>query len=355
MEKYPPKYNLKSLKEETAEIKNTFERTEIDMYKDKPIIEKVKLLLMVVTDSEFHATLLYLSKSKETQQCVLPAKNRHYFIGSWGKISAALVKQDTEGIETARKLTCSSIRIFKNLKAIISLGVCGLLSTKMKLADVIVPTKITGYRIIYKDKNLTFSPFDIKCGQNILHFLNDKKSSWSFSSANKSSVKTPKESTSKHEEYEVKAISTEIVSGHLKMEDSKLKGKLNRDIAGSRMAGIEMEGMGIWEGIEIEEKEIEFLVVKAGSDYANETKTTQWQAFSSKAAASFVYTQLKSAKAIEWFQAGKILPACILYLLQYCTTLTNNVDLLRISYLSRHTVVCCAAQDAGMPHCKCIY
>jgi len=296
MEKHPPNCSLTMLKDETKEILDNFKRNEINTIKDKIHINNVKLLLMVVTESEFHAALLYLDKA-EGRQGVLIEKDRPftYFIGNWGEISAALVKQNTEGIATARKLTCSAIRIFQNLKAIISLGVCGLLSTKLKLADVIVPTKITGYRIVNTDKNLVFSPFDIKCGKNIRNILNNNKSSWYLTCAE-----------DKQGKHMAKAVNAPIITGHLKMENSKLKDRLIKDIHGASMAGIEMEGVGIWEGMDIEEKEIEFLVVKAGSDYANEIKNTQWQPFSAKAAADFVYNQLKSKKAKDWFLTGKI-------------------------------------------------
>ena len=324
MEKYPP-YQLPTLKKETEEIINNFTRNEIDMFKDKLTIEKVTLLLMVVTESEFHAALLYLSKSEDGKQCVLSEKSS-YFIGNWGRISAALVKQDQPGITSARKVTCSAIRIFKNLKAIISLGVCGLLSTELKLADVIVPTKIIGYTIMNQDKNLIFSSFDLTHGKNIINFLENNKGSWSFTYVNEFSEKTTKDSISKHKDYKAKAINAPIISGHLNIKNSQLKERLNKDIADSRMAGIEMEGIGISEGIDLEgkEREIEFLVVKAGSDYAIDTSKTQWQAFSAKAAADFVYIQLKSEKATEWFLTGKTSPMCMhLHVLYICCSIIH--------------------------------
>ena len=247
---------------------------------------------MVVNSNEFLASMCYFGKNEGK---TLFSSSNKYYVGKWGGIPAALVKQSHQGDVHSKDLTDSSIKLFKNLKAIIALGVC---ATVGRLGDVIVSSridacnsiKIKGDRVINEGNK--YSP-----GADIHRFLSDSIESWEYL-CTKPGID--------HEEYSAKAISKHMLSGAHLIASADFRDKLIKGVSPEAM-GIEMEGIGVMNGIISAEKlhKIQFIIVKAGCDYADESKNKEWQPVAAMAAADFVYKQLSRPYVIQWFM-GKL-------------------------------------------------
>ena len=263
----------------------------LNEHTDKNIIDSVLLLIMVVNSNEFHASMCYFGKNEGK---TLFYSGNTYYVGKWGGIPAALVKQSHQGDGHSKDLTDLSIKLFKNLKAIIALGVC---ATVGRLGDVIVSSridacnriKIKGDKVI--DEGNKYSP-----GADILRFLSDTMQLWEYPCT--------KPGTEETEKYSAKAMSKHMLSGAHLIASADFRDKLIKGVSPEAM-GIEMEGIGVMNGIIMAEKlhKIQFIIVKAGCDYADESKNKEWQPVAAMAAADFVYKQLNKPYVIQWFMS----------------------------------------------------
>ena len=292
-----PKENLKyttdDLKEEVKDALPKFDNNILYEHRDQKIIEGVLLLLMVVNPNEFLATMNYFSKS-EAQ--ILNSGGNNYYVGKWGQIPAALVQGDqgTGGPGGAQQLTCSSINLFKNLKVIIALGVCG---TMDRLGDVIVSSRIDGCNLQkIKDNRIINRSLVCRPGKNIRSFLTLSSDIWLYPCTKQGS-----------EVYEAKAVFKPMLSGTPLIADGEYRDKLVDNVS-QDAGGVEMEGIGVVDGIDIcnKKEQIEFIIVKAGCDYADKEKNKEWQPVAAMAAADFVYKQLDRTIVHDWFFKGKL-------------------------------------------------
>ena len=298
MENKIPKENLKyttdDLQKGVKDLLLKFDNDVLDEHNDKKIIDSVLLLLMVVNSSEFLAAMNSFSKSDAK---ILNSEGNNYYIGKWGQIPAALVQQGDQGTggpSGSQQLTCSSINLFKNLKVIIALGVCGTLG---RLGDVVVSSRIDGCNLLkVKGDGLINRSVVCRPGKNIYSFLKLSTDIWSFLCT--------KEGT---EQYKAKAVFKPMLSGTPLIASGKYRDKLIENVS-QEAGGVEMEGIGVVDGIDISKNKdkIEFVIVKAGCDYADETKSKEWQPVAAMAAADFVYHQLDKKIVHNWFFKGEL-------------------------------------------------
>ena len=284
------KYTIEDLQDIVKDSLQTFSN---DVLKDEKVIDSVLLLLMVVNSREFLAAMYYFNKNKAK---VFSCSNNLYYIGKWGEIPAALVQQRQQGIgspDEAQEVARSSINLFKNLKAIVALGVCG---TMGRLGDVIVSSRIDGCNL-YKMKGVNYINRGTKGrpGKNICNFFMTGANTWSFQ-CTKPNTK----------EYKAVAALKPMLSGCPLIASGEYRDKLIASVS-KEAGGVEMEGIGVVTAIEAATKRdsIEFIIVKAGCDYADESKNKEWQPVAAMAAADFVYSQLNTRIALEWF-LGKL-------------------------------------------------
>ena len=252
---------------------------------DKDKIDKVELLLMVVNSSEYHAAMHYLSKSKVE---IISENGHPYYIGKWGKLSASLICQTDSGSfgdGESYNLTRLSIDLFPNLKFIVALGVCG---TFGKIGDVIVSNKICGCnKLKIKGDNNNFDIINrddiTEAGSHILSILKANYRQWYF-------VCTKPEC---NKQYRSKAVFKPMLSGTPLIADEAYRDKLKEGVR-SEAGGLEMEGIGVLKAIKEAKKrdKIDFVIVKAGCDYADKSKNKQWQPVAAMAASDFLYKQL---------------------------------------------------------------
>ena len=286
-------YTLNDLILQTKDKLKQFDHDILDIDSGKKIIDGVRLLLMVVNSSEFYAAMTYFSKNKARK---LDSNGDIYYVGKWDKIPAALVRQSKPGIagtDGSMLLTKASINLFKNLEVIIALGVCG---TMGRLGDVIVSSQINGcddIKIIGNDIEIINRAIKCNPGRKIYICLKNNHETWSFLCT--------KPETEKHE---AKAVLKPMLSGVHLVASAEYRKKLKEDVS-IEAGGLEMEGIGVIHGIASAEKrdKIEFIIVKAGCDYADEEKNKEWQPVAAMAAADFVYHQLTKP---NWL-AGKIM------------------------------------------------
>ena len=282
------KYTVDDLQKEVTNSLHIFKNNTLSIG-DKEIIDSVVLLLMTVNHSEFLATMYYFSKNEGKG---LHYQKNIYYVGKWGKIPAAVVQQGEKGTtnpDVAKNLTRVSIELFTNLKLIIGLGVCG---TTGRLGDVIVSSQIDKCDL-YKEKGnplIYRSPIKCQPGSNIHNIFNISVNTWSFD-CTKQGI----------ELYKAHAEIGPMLSGCLMIASGEYRDKLIANIK-EKGGGVEMEGMSIAEGIENTKKgdQIEFIIVKAGCDYADESKNKEWQPVAAMAAADFVYTGLNTKIVYDW-------------------------------------------------------
>ena len=290
-------YTVDDLKKEVKDSLDKFDKNILNEQRDKKIINDVLLLLMVVNPSEFLAAIYYFSKHEAK---LLHSGGNIYYVGKWGTIPAALVRQTeqgTAGPNGSQQVTCSSINLFQNLKVIISLGVCG---TMGRLGDVIVSSRIDACNL-YKAQDGQFINRSLKCrpGKNIHGFLLHTHDTWSFQC-----IKT---ATGDHKAL---AVFKPMLSGSPLVASGEYRDKLIANIS-KEAGGVEMEGIGVVDGIDIANKrdKIEFIIVKAGCDYADESKNKKWQPVAAMAAADFVYKQLNREIVYDWI-LSKFMDSC---------------------------------------------
>jgi len=285
------RYTIGDLEKKVEDSLRGFNNNALDINRDKGIIDGVQFLFMVVNRSEFLAAMFYFSKSEAR---ILKSGDNIYYVGKWGKIPAALVKQLDQGIagpSSSQQITISSINLFKNLKVIIALGVCG---TFGRLGDVIVSSRIDGCdRQKIKGDQIICRGLNFQPGKTIRQFLDPDAAIWSFK-CTKPGV----------EEHKAKAEFKPMLSGCHLIASRENREKLKN--VSQEAGGLEMEGIGVVYGIDIAGKngQIEFVIVKAGCDFADESKKKEWQPVAAMAAAEFVYERLNKEIVYQHYNKG---------------------------------------------------
>ena len=290
-------YTLDNLTHLTESKIQEIENRVLDIDKDKDMINGVQLLLMVVNSSEYYAAMYYFSK-KEAK--ILKNNGTTYYIGNWGEIPAALVRQKDSGYSgTGRSnyLTRLSINLFNNLKRIVALGVCGIANEQMKLGHVVVSTKICGCNDLKIAENEIINRSNTtEPGDWILNDLKENYEAWSFNTCTKRDCN----------EHKSKALFKPILSGTPLIASGEYRDKLIRGVR-EEAVGVEMEGIGVLDALqEVKKRDsIDFIIVKAGCDYANEEKNKEWQPVAAMAAADFLHVQLTKPAVYKQLLIGK--------------------------------------------------
>ena len=275
------KYTLDDLIQMTRNKIDEIDKNILDSDKAKDIINGVKLLIMVVNSSEYYAAMYYFSKDKVHK--LINADNTIYCVGKWNDINSALVRQHKNGSIESKDLTEMSIALFHNLEVIVSLGVCG---TTTKLGQVLVSSKICGCNDLKMADKIINRSDSTEPGDCILKCLKDNYECWSFLCTKEG-----------YDQYKSDAIFQPMLSGTPLIASGEYREKLIQGV-NSEAVGVEMEGVGVLLGLKKAKKrdQIEFIIVKAGCDYADESKSKEWQPVAAMAAADFLYKQLKKCK-----------------------------------------------------------
>ena len=306
-------YTLYDLTRLTESKIQEIENRVLDIDKDKDMINGVQLLLMVVNSSEYYAAMYYFSKNEAK---ILNNNGTTYYIGKWGETPAALVRQKDSGYSgTGRSnhLARLSINLFCNLKFIVALGVCGTIE---QLGHVVVSTKICGCNDL-KITNKIINRSEItEPGDCIFNYLKNNYELWSFTCTKPDC-----------NQYKSKALFKPILSGTPLIASGEYRDKLIRGVR-EEAVGVEMEGIGVLQALqELKKRDsIEFIIVKAGCDYANEEKNKEWQPVAAMAAADFLHVQLTNPSVYIQLPIGKPIYniLCIIYILSISMVVLNS-------------------------------
>ena len=240
--------------------------------------DTVRLLLMTVSENEFHAALHYMankhmhdSEDSEIPKIFASENATYYYIGNFAKIPAALVKHK-QG--QSKNVASEALKIFANLKGIIAIGICG---TYGELGDVIVSSEIVPNS--HSEKPIS---------ETLLNFL-QAPGKWEFNCTNDS---RPNQCLSQSH-YEPFCLSTQ------KLETENVKDAM----------GIDIEGSGIVEAIK-DNHNVHFIIVKAGCGYADEKPNEAWEPVAAMAATSFVDFKFRLPIPEKWF-TGMYVHICI--------------------------------------------
>ena len=286
------KFTASKLKDNVSDVLQTCRSKEYVLKYQE--VDNVRLLLMTVNDNEFYAVLYYMSNKHIGTDFDIPKSltadntGTRYFVGTFAHIPTALV-QHAQGSSESQFVVGEAMKLFANLKAIIAVGVCG---TFGELGDVIVSSKIAGYMNIKYDKDGKIIQRDSESsGSRLLSNYLLAQNDWKFNCTKESS---PKPCLS--QVYLKPFLSSSTLVAYQDFRD-----KIREDVCREAM-GIEMEGIGIVNAKEFNSRnDIHFIIVKAGCDYANETKNKEWQPVAAMAAADLVYFQLDKPAPYGWF------------------------------------------------------
>ena len=286
------KFTASILKDNVSDVLQTCRSKEYALKCQK--CNNVRLLLMTVNNNEFYAVLYYMSNKHIgtdfdiPKSLTAPNTGTRYFVGTFAHIPTALV-QHAQGSSESQFVVGEATKWFPNLKAIIAVGVCG---TFGELGDVIVSSKIAGYMNIKYDKDGKIIQRDSESsGSRLLSNYLLAQNDWKFNCTKESS---PNQCLS--QVYLKPFLSSSTLVAYQDFRD-----KIREDVCREAM-GIEMEGIGIVNAKEFNSRnDIHFIIVKAGCDYANETKNKEWQPVAAMAAADLVYFQFDKPAPYEWF------------------------------------------------------
>ena len=323
------KYTLKELYDQ---VKKKLEDINQNIVDKDMINNSVELLLMVVNSSEYYAAMYYFSKSEAG---TISEDGYQFYVGKWGKVPACLVRQIDSGFfgdGRSEHLTRLSINLFPNLKFIVALGVCG---TVGNIGDVIVSTKICGCNDLKITDDSIINRSEVtEAGSRILRILKNNHELWSF-------VCTKPECTeSEHMQNKSKAVFKPMLSGTPLIASGDYRDKLIEGVR-KEAVGVEMEGIGVLEALKQAKKrdEIEFVIVKAGCDYADQSKNKEWQPVAAMAASDFLYKQLAKENVYEQFLMGMLCMhvCCFNFVaLQICTHVHMHICIYIYAYICMH-------------------
>ena len=315
------KYTESKLKDDVLDIVKESSANEFALYEDDADeeCENVQLLLMTVNDNEFFAVLYYMANKHKSKDFNAPKslirRGTRFFIGEFANIPTALV-QHAQGSAESLFVTCEAINLFGNLKAIVAVGVC---ATFGELGDVIVSSRIVGYANIKYDKDGTIvrRDSDNKASRQLTNYL-QAHNGWKFNCT--------KETNSVQSQLCFKPF----LSSSTLVAFQTFRDKIREDICREAM-GIEMEGIGIINALEfMYKRHIDFAIVKAGCDYANEGKNKEWQPVAAMAAADLVYFQFDKPGPYEWFTGTAI--HMYVYTYNHSTELATYIYSYVVSY-----------------------
>ena len=287
-------YSASNLKRSISDVLQRCGTKEFTLYEDENF-EYVQLLLMTVNDNEFYATLYYMANKHKDNDFNWPKSltindGTRFFIGNFANIPAALVQQRKQGTAVSHHVAVRAMEVFVNLKAIVAVGVCG---TFEELGDVIVSSKIVGYENHkYDTDGKILSRDPAPSGSHILLNFLQAQYNWEFNCTNDTSS--------------VQCLSQlhykPFLSASTLVAYQAFRDKIREDIC-REAAGIEMEGIGVVNALGLNNRnDVNFIIVKAGCDYANEEKNKEWQPVAAMAAADFLYFQFNKPAPNRWFR-----------------------------------------------------
>ena len=287
------KFTASKLEDNVSDVIKICGTEEFAVYRDEKDCQNVRLLLMTVNNNEFSAVLFYMANKHKSEDPNIPRSltlmsGTRFFIGEFAHIPTALVRHD-QGSALSQFVAGEAMDLFVNLKAIVAVGVCG---TFGDLGDVIISERIIGYANIKYDRDGKILNRDPGCrgSRPLTNFLRENYG-WKFNCT--------KETIS--DKYLSKLDYKPILSSSTLVAYQAFRDKIREDVCREAM-GIEMEGIGIINAKEFNSKnDYHFVVVKAGCDYANESKNKEWQPVAAMAAADLVYFQFDKPAPLEWF------------------------------------------------------
>ena len=266
------------------------------------VLDQVILLLLTVNDNEDNAALCYLEPLtgydkifKHWQKEVAGEQSQHavYLIGKYGACPAA-VRQIKPGAEIGGVTTAPNLafRCFKNLNAIIGMGVACGIEKKVNFCDVLVADKVNNYDQARLEEG---GPLNRGCAlstSDLLSSMFRQKSMWPDGEI--------KERLDKCKLYP-KIKQGIILSGPYLIDDKKIKKELIQNFA-SEAIGIEMEAAYLFKAAQ--QVRTHMTIVKAVCDFGDGKKNKVFQPTAALLAANCVKRYLDDEGAVKMLRKG---------------------------------------------------
>ena len=257
------------------------------------ILGKVVVLLVTVNDKEYHAVLAYLKPldgySEIYRYHDRKSHGNHfseaaiYCIGNYGACPAAVrqIKPGSSLQGGASSVPTLAYNCFKNLGAIIGVGVACGVEKKTDMCDVLVSDKVTNYA-----KARIQGSGELQRGETI------QTSSYLVELFNHFKIEFPSQDLHirlKNSGIRPKVKVGEILSGPYLIDNAAVKAE-KIDTFAPEAIGIEMEAGYLVEGTQ--QSQINTIMVKGVCDFGDGNKTKEFQPTAALLAADYVHTCL---------------------------------------------------------------
>ena len=276
--------------------------------KQSNILDEVVLLLLTVNDNEDYAALCYLEplpghdeifRYYQREDAGVQTQHAIYLIGKYGACPAA-IRQIKPGAEIGGATTVPNLafRCFKNLNAIIGMGVACGVEKKVKLCDVLVADKVKNYDQARLEKGGPLSRAYAIPTSDLLSSIFRQKIMW-----------PDDEIKERLEECNVKPKIKQgiILSGPYLIDDIKIKKELIQNFA-SEAIGIEMEAAYLFKAAQ--QVPTHMTIVKAVCDFGDGKKNKDCQPTAALLAANCVKRYLDEG-AVKMLHKGMVYCTCI--------------------------------------------
>ena len=285
-------YNMGYLKKEISTLPDA---------QKSNVLDKVLLLLLTVNNNEDNAAFCYLEplpghneifKYWQRDDAGVRAEHAIYRIGKYGACPAA-VRQIKPGSEISGATTAPTLafRCFKNLNAIIGMGVACGVEKKTKLCDVLVADKVNNYDQARLEEGDTLNRGLALPTSSLLSEIFRQRIMWPDDEIKERLDKC---------KMKPKIKQGVILSGPYLIDDKKIKKDLIQNFA-SEAVGIEMEAAYLFRAAQ--QVPTHMTIVKAVCDFGDGKKNKDFQPTAALLAANCVKRYLDEG-AVEMLQRG---------------------------------------------------
>jgi len=240
----------------------------------------------------------------------------YYYVGEWGKVPVVIIQacMTSSGVNSSWYETKKALHFMPQLKYIFAVGVCGGISTKVDLGDVVVSKAIQGYT------DLKMTPFGW-INRSVHTLCSQMQAHHSFTQA----ANIPPSG--------IVVKDGVVLSGPWLIADVKAQLKLLK--LSPEAIAFEMEGANIVQACG--QTLVECLVVKGVSDLADKDKDDDWQPQAATNAAIYLHASVN--KYVHLFAVSQSV-RCTVLMCEFSTQFTM---------INRHPVEVKFCQEAGLP------
>ena len=246
----------------------------------KKFCEEVEIILLTINENEYHAAALFMKKPSDSFERAVFYPKPNMVVGMFAMKKTALIQSDV-GINSTPFIK-EAINFFPNALYVIGVGVCYAFNPNCKFGDVLVSKQICDLRNAKFKKNGKIE----NRGQTI-DILSDLKF-FCMDLDHEYEVASPSRLS--------KVYTGPFVSYSALIDNKVMRNKIHKAVPGA--IGGEMEGGELLD-FERKRRIKGIVVIKGVVDYADGTKSKEWQFVSAMAAMNYTESKLLRVRTLR--------------------------------------------------------